>query len=208
MVNQFGVSRPVVREAIRLLAAKGLVVVKQGSGTWVQAPERWDHLDPAVLFERARASHDVSFLNKLLEARRLVEVEIAGLAALRRTAEDLAELRDLVEGMRQALPDPDRYTELDGAFHDRLSLAADNEILRGMIRSVAQLVHAGRRINNRLVSTDVLEGFSQRGHEAIFDAVAAGDAATARAATDQHITRFQADIRQGLLSRPDDLIYI
>src|SRR5262245_21534414 len=65
LAQLFGVSRTVVREAVRVLVAKRLVAVKQGSGMWVEAPDRWDQLDPLVIFEQVRSGRDPRLLDEL-----------------------------------------------------------------------------------------------------------------------------------------------
>jgi len=108
LADYFRVSRTVIREAVRLLASKGLVDVKHGRGMWVLPSSRWDKLSPLVLFERLQVRGDNQALfNELLEVRRLVEVEAAGLAAARRTSADLPALQAAVAGM-QARPDRPR----------------------------------------------------------------------------------------------------
>jgi len=199
LAERFNVSRAVIREAIRVLAAKGLVLVRHGRGMWLQPSERWDHLDPLLLFEQVRSRRDTALLDELLEVRRLVEVEVAALAAQRRTAEDLAAMREAVEGMRQALHDPDAYTHFDNLFHDAILTAARNRLLRQALEPVFAVLKVGRFISIRQPGA---AGKSMRAHEAIFAAIAQGDVATAREAMRQHILQSEADLRAALLAGP------
>ncbi|MER3556407.1 MAG: hypothetical protein C4331_19270 [Meiothermus sp.] len=103
LAEQYGVSRTVVREAVRLLVSKGMLKVRQGSGTRVLGPEHWDFLDPAILFEQVRSGAGAEMLDEILESRRIIEGNAAALAARRRTGEDLAALRHHLGGMEQGL---------------------------------------------------------------------------------------------------------
>jgi GntR family transcriptional repressor for pyruvate dehydrogenase complex len=70
LAQQFAVSRTVIREAVRVLASKGLIAVKHGSGMQVQPSNQWNYLDPLVLFKQLRVKQDESVLDDLLELRR------------------------------------------------------------------------------------------------------------------------------------------
>jgi DNA-binding FadR family transcriptional regulator len=195
LVNRFGVSRTVVREAVRVLAAKGLVAVRHGSGMWVAPPDRWDQLDPQIILEQVRAGGDGLLLDEMIEMRRLLEMEIAALAAARRTPSDLDALQATLRGMGAARVDPEAYTRLDVAFHDTILAAARNRLLREALRSVAGLLRAGRRI--AVYRPSVIER-SLPSHEAIYAAVAAADPAAAREAMRRHIAEFEQDIRAAI----------
>src|ERR1700736_1404501 len=109
MSARFGVSRSVVREALRVLGEKGLVEVRHGSGTRVTTPDRWDPLDPAVLAALPASGPSAVVLRDLLEARTIVECEVAALAAERADAAENAALEDALAIMRGSLDDPPRY---------------------------------------------------------------------------------------------------
>lgn len=197
LAQQFGVSRTVIREAIRILSGKGLIEVKHGSGMQVQPPEQWNHLDPLILFEQLRVGHNEALLNDLLEMRRIVEVEVAALAALRRTSEDLRTLHEQVDGMRAILDDPRAYTRLDIAFHETILQAACNRFLAQTLRPASQALSVGRLISSQQPGGPVA---SERGHEEILAAIEAGDAEQARDAMHRHILQFEQDIRTVLAS--------
>jgi DNA-binding FadR family transcriptional regulator len=179
----------------------GLVQVKHGRGMWVLPSSRWDHLSPLLLFERLQVPGDNQGLfNDLLEVRRLVEVEAAGLAAARRTPADLPALQAAVAGMRAQPDDPDAHTRLDVEFHDRILAAARNDLLRELVRPVAEVLGAARSLtsrNGRLAE-------SLFGHEAILAAVEAGDGQAAREAMRIHIASFERDLAQYARLRDHD----
>jgi GntR family transcriptional regulator, transcriptional repressor for pyruvate dehydrogenase complex len=194
LAERFGVSRIVVREAVRLLAAKGLVVVRHGSGVWVRPVEQWDSLDPVVLVHRLRAGQAEDLIDHLLEARRVVEIEVVRFAALRRTEDELGSLHDIVDTMKEAVDD-DTRSMLDVQFHDGLFRAAHNPVLQNMAHAALNVL----RIARPILRLDVVRrGVSQRGHELILAAVARRDDAGARAAMLAHIEQAEADLRRSL----------
>jgi DNA-binding FadR family transcriptional regulator len=120
LADQFGVSRAVIREAVRVLSAKGLVSAKHGSGVWIQSPDQWDALDPLILGVRLRTDPEGRLADELIEARLLLEVEVAGLAAARRTESQLAELEAIIQTLDDALDDTPLVAGLDSEFHECL----------------------------------------------------------------------------------------
>src|SRR6187455_876085 len=100
IAEQHGVSRGVARECIRGLEERGLVGVKHGRGATVLPEREWDTLDPYVLAGLLRGGRGAKTLADYVEARRLLEVEAAGIAAERATPEDLEELERAYEHMR------------------------------------------------------------------------------------------------------------
>src|SRR5438046_3807641 len=116
----FKVSRLTVREAVQELRHKGVVRVEQGRGTFVNPATRWSPLDPTLLMARAGSAEGTEDLAvKLTEARRLVEVGVSGLAAQRRTPQDVVELRHALERMQETSDraDVDGFTQADLEFH-------------------------------------------------------------------------------------------
>lgn len=191
LARQFGVSRIVIREAIRILAEKGLVAVRHGSGMWIQPPEQWDQLDPQILFERLRSNRDPSWLEEILELRKILELAAAELAAQRRTPEQLARLSEILERMRTAVSDPSTYVNLDIAFHEAIMEAAGNRLLREARRPLSEVLLMTSRSAERLART-------HEGHEEIYRAIAAGDPVAAREAMRRHIEHFEDNIRADL----------
>ncbi len=191
MSLRFGVSRAVVREALRVLGAKGLIEVRHGSGTRATAPERWDVLDPAVLAELRGHGASAAVLRDLLEARKIVECEVAALAAERADDADRAALEAALTTMRTALTDPPAFVVADSAFHRTLVRAARNRVLERM----AQPMHALLSYSQAL--TDAIPGVLDRAlaeHEAIAVAVARHDAAGARRAMHTHLAHTERDV--------------
>ncbi|MEI9922650.1 MAG: FadR/GntR family transcriptional regulator [Bradyrhizobium sp.] len=120
------VSRTVVREAIRTLTGKGLVVSRPKSGTRVRPPEEWNQLDPDVLRWRLETSDMDSYLTKLFQLRCAVEPAAAALAAESAGEEDLARIRLGYEGMAAARTN-EKFVVADIAFHQGIYFATRNE---------------------------------------------------------------------------------
>src|SRR5215469_2016617 len=99
LIARFQVSRTVIREVMKTLAAKGLVVSKTRIGTRVRDPVNWNYFDVDVLVWRVRVGLDDDFMRSLTEVRRALEPAAAVLAAQRRTATDIANLREIVREM-------------------------------------------------------------------------------------------------------------
>jgi GntR family transcriptional regulator, transcriptional repressor for pyruvate dehydrogenase complex len=191
MSARFGVSRSVVREALRVLGEKGLIDVRHGSGTRVTAPDRWDPLDPLILGALRGRGPSASVLHDLLEARTIIECEVAALAAERADRHERDALNAAVEIMRASLADPPRFVEGDSAFHLTLLHAARNRVLERMTQPMHELLKYAQAL------TDAIPGVLTRAladHEAIADAVMRRDPAAARNAMRDHLAQTQRDI--------------
>lgn len=199
LAAQFAVSRAVVREALRGLVAAGLVEVRHGRGTSVRPREAWNLLHPQLLAVLLQADRLEELLSDLLELRRIVEVEVAGLAAERATPAQLAALEASLAEQRSALADRDRYNALDTAFHALLFEASGNALLRALLEPVGTALRLGRELStSRGVETLPR---SLAGHEEIYQAVAARQPEAARAAMQRHLWQFEADVRAALAAR-------
>lgn len=191
MSAKFGVSRSVVREALRVLGEKGLIDVRHGSGTRVTTPDRWDPLDPAVLAALRVHEPSAVVLRDLLEARTIVECEVAALAAERADAAEHEALRAALGIMRTSLDDPPRYVTGDSAFHLTLLRAARNRVLERMTQPMHELLSYAQAL------TDAIPGVLTRAlaeHEAIADAVIRRDGPAAREAMRVHLAHTQRDV--------------
>jgi GntR family galactonate operon transcriptional repressor len=126
------VSRTVVREAIKVLAAKGLVESRPKVGTRVRPRRDWNLLDPDLLAWQIEAGPDARFLEQALELRRMIEPAAARLAAKRATEEQVATLFELYEAMAAAGDDLDAFMEPDLRFHSLVLEACGNELIEHM----------------------------------------------------------------------------
>lgn len=205
LVERFGVSRTVVREAMLRLARIGLIRVRQGAGTIVLDRAHWHDFDPELLRVRAETGLIDDLVPDLLEIRRLVEVAVAGIAAERRGEEDVARLSRLVERMTAAaaVADAGAYNDADIAFHDALTAAAGNALLRQVLRPVNEVRRVGSVISAARGPETVAASLA--GHRDILAAVVAGDVAAARAAMARHITQFERDLLAMVAARTPPL---
>jgi GntR family galactonate operon transcriptional repressor len=190
---QFGVSRSSVREALRVLAEKGLIEVRHGLGTRVNPTERWDFLDALVLSVRRQhpTTAMVGMIRDLIEARRIVECEVAALAAERATHADLEWLHQALQGMRHSVNDSTAFAEADFDFHRALLETTRNRVLIRMADPIRELLEYS------LQATDSVADSLSRAladHEALFDAVKAHDPEAARAAMRAHLDSTADDV--------------
>ena len=109
LCDEFGLSRTVVREGLKLLEERGLVRVEQGRGTTVQPRSSWDLLDPGVLRIALGHDADMTLLDDLITVRRVLEREMARTAAARLTPTDLADLAEIIAEMDRSFGDYDRF---------------------------------------------------------------------------------------------------
>jgi GntR family transcriptional regulator, transcriptional repressor for pyruvate dehydrogenase complex len=128
----FGVSRPIVREALRVLEATGVIDVANGKGATVK-PLTGELL--TSFFRRAARLREGTLI-ELLEVRKGIEVQSAILAAQRREPADLREMKRLVAEMRRQLQDSERYTKLDAQLHLAIAHASGNTVLRHLVESI------------------------------------------------------------------------
>ncbi|HWQ14518.1 MAG TPA: FadR/GntR family transcriptional regulator [Roseiflexaceae bacterium] len=199
LAEQFGVSRTVIREAVRVLAAKSLLEVRSGSGTVARAPTPRSVSQSMLLLLRTGQPLDHT---KVQEVRRTLEIEIAGIAAERRTAEDLAVLETLLGEMEALLRAPerlpanrDRFTSNDVQFHAALARATHNELFVVLLDSIADVLLEVRRMGFEVPGShqDALAY-----HQAIFEQVRAGDPPGAREAMSVHLANAEQVMRESI----------
>jgi GntR family galactonate operon transcriptional repressor len=138
--GELGVSRTVLRESLKVLAAKGLVDARQKRGTFVRQRNEWNLLDADIIRWRSSDRSDRSLLDDLDEVRAIIEPAAARFAALRRTEPDLAALELALAEMGRAArtggddrtPGPPDVVTADLAFHHALLAATHNELLQRM----------------------------------------------------------------------------
>jgi GntR family galactonate operon transcriptional repressor len=130
--QELDVSRTVVREALKVLTAKGMVDARPKRGTFVRPRHEWSLLDPDLLRWQFDGRRDAAFFAKLTEFRAIVEPAGARIATFRRTEDDLLELEAALAEMRAASRDADALTAADVRFHCALLAAAHNEFLDQM----------------------------------------------------------------------------
>jgi DNA-binding FadR family transcriptional regulator len=183
--EEFGVSRTVVREGTKILGDKGLLTSRRGLGTRVLDQSQWRTFDPDVLAARLEHGDRDVVLREVLVLRRSIEPELAARAAELATDTDLEEFADLMDRVASAQPDPHKYMLLDAEFHARVAQLGRNSLLRDVTRFLEHPVAIQRELTARIpgASTKV----THRQHDAVFRAIVARDAESARTAMLEHI---------------------
>jgi len=179
LAARFHVSRATIREAMKCLSAEGIVVVQQGRGTFVNSATgiKDDPLGIESLEKRMR-------LDQLLEARLLLEPQIAMSAAQRATKADIAVLRKLVEQLETADINDIASMSIDIAFHESVARCTHNEILSRIVPAICESV---KRTQQLLTDKDIGLKKAKVAHRQIFCAIEEHDAISARYTMEKHI---------------------
>jgi len=185
MIATFGVSRTVVREAIAALRSEGLVESRQGAGVFVAGDmtRRPFRIDPHGL-------RTLKGVADVMELRMAVEIEAAGLAAERRSAEDVATIARALEAFEQAIREGDNAVDADYQFHHAVSQATGNDYFRSFIEFLGRHI-----IPRRSVHVDSQNPKAQKAyltkvhkeHQAIHRAIEQADARAARRTMRRHL---------------------
>lgn len=189
-----GVSRTVVREAISRLQASGLVETRHGIGTFVlDTPNATGlRIDPATV-------GTLRDLLSILELRISLEVEAAGLAAQRRSPEQLAGMRGFLDKLREATARSSDAAASDFQFHLQIAEATGNRYFTDIMNHLGTALIPRSRVNSARLAHDDQEHYQARlgrEHEQIYEAIARQDAESARAAMRLHLTNSRERLRQ------------
>lgn len=186
-----GISRTAYREAIRILAAKGLIESRPKAGTRVTPRARWNMLDPEVLAWMFESDPGREFIVALFELRAIVEPAAAVLAAARRTDADLAQMEDALAEMAQHTLATAEGQAADQRFHRAMLASARNEPLASLASSVGAAVSWTTRFKQRIHARprDPVPD-----HLAVLAAIRAGDGPGARAAMEELLRLAQEDM--------------
>lgn len=149
LCDELGVSRTVVREAIKSLAAKGLVDSRARRGTLVRPARSWNYLDPDVLNWQATADKKGDFLAHLMELRRTVEPVAARIAAERGADDDLCRVREAYERMERNVDDVAGFLAADTQFHVEILHATANPFFAPIANVIDASLESSLRITNR-----------------------------------------------------------
>lgn len=174
----YGVSMGSVREAISMLSAEGLIETRAGRGTFVAQGATVSDRTPT---SRAGDLHERKYIEALIEAREILEMQLVALAAQRASDEQIAELEKILERMESAITNPTRYAEADVQFHLAMAEAARNQVLseamaniRASLKREMELsAEVGARRHGDL-------RFSSDSHRRVLDAIKTGDVELAR----------------------------
>ncbi len=193
LCRRLEVSRTVLREAVKVLEAKGLVDVGHGQGMVARPRRKWNHLDPDVFTWQCEAGGDERFVRDLGEFRRIVEPAAAELTAERASEEEVVAIRQSYARMEEAAREGEAaaYIAADLEFHNAIVAACGNHLLARMTQSIGGALRMSRDISIRVAS-----GWagSLPLHKALAEAIAMHDPAAARAASTVIIRAAERDV--------------
>ncbi len=191
------VSRTALREAIKVLAAKGLVESRPKAGTRVRPRTDWNFLDPDVLAWQLAAGPVERFIEDLFELRQVIEPAAAAIAARRAAKGDIQRIEQALQAMADAGNDSELWVEPDLRFHQGILWATGNELLGPL----------GAMIETALVTSFRLSGANPDGprhalplHAAIFDAIQRHAADEAASAMQRLLDGAAVDMRRALVA--------
>lgn len=193
MMETYGVSRTVLREALKTLEAKGLVEARPKVGTRVSPTSRWSFFDPQVLSWHFYAKPDRRFYESLFEVRRALEARAAALATQRRTAENIRVMKYWLHQMDSAAGDLENHGIAALEIHRTVAETSGNALLR----SVTGIVELTLALSLRQCASTDATAYLRHSYEALSRLVAAiGDAnaEAAMAAVEQVITLDEASV--------------
>lgn len=184
LCEQFSVSRPVIREALSRLKSSGLVDIRRGVGVFVSVrdPRESFRVDDIDVEEKI-------IVSQIMELISTVEVAATRLAAQRRTPEDLKRIKRCLIGMEYAIASDELGDEEDYQFHQSIVMATHNPYFQSLSQ---HLEHTARRMirhlrsNTKTRHTNLIEAV-QAEHQAIYNAIAAGDPEAAQTAASDHL---------------------
>jgi len=190
IAEKFGVSRSVVREALRMLSARGLIESRPKIGTRVKERGAWNLLDPILLEWMFDAVPPSKFVKALFELRLIVEPAAAELAAKKKTARQLATMGHALEEMARHKLDTPEGQLADQQFHAAILEATDNELLVNLSASIGAAVRWTTyfKFRSSKKPSDPIEA-----HRQLFEAIADGDGPRARTVTIDLIEQAEKD---------------
>jgi DNA-binding FadR family transcriptional regulator len=195
--RRLSVSRTAYREAIRILAAKGLVESRPKTGTRILPRRHWNMIDPDVLAWHFEVEPSPRFIDQLLELRRIVEPTAAALAAERRSEADVARLEAALGVMRQQTLASASGMEADLDFHDAILTATGNEALFALSSGIGATIRWSNML--KLTPSGMLRD-PYPDHLAVYEAIAAKRSREARAAMERLVGLSGEDIWRSLNS--------
>jgi len=180
LCRQMEVSRTILREAVKVLAAQGLLDVRPKTGMRVRPRREWNLTDPELLTSLCEAGLDAHMVRAIWEVRGAIEPMAAELAATRATQEEIEQIHSILRRMEETMDDWEVFLQADTQFHQAIVAACHNEFLERMCRNISVALHASRGVTAH-ERRNIEEAMPL--HRAIAGAIAHRDASAARAAT-------------------------
>ena len=198
LMEQFGVGRPAIREAMQSLETIGLIEIRHGGRARVSEPSIGRMVDQISETMKHLLANSPASLENLKEARATIEREMARIAARRRSVADLERLSEILAEQSLAADDPPRFRMLDGFFHSEIARISGNPIFSALIDALFRWL-ADFHVD--LVSVPGLEQLTLAEHQEILAAITRADAEGAARAMGDHLMRANDLYRQSHLIR-------
>jgi len=197
LASGFGVSRPVIREALTILKARGLVMPKQGGGSYITVPRSAQVMDTVnrLALMRHISMEDISAVRVQLEAM------AARLAAEHATSAELDELEALNLEMKENKDDIDQRVELDLKFHLRIAMLSGNKMLKIFVQSLNSLVAPMLR---RSLCVPMASEDGVQFHSRIIAALRSGDADRAENTIREHLMLFIRNYEESMRAKSEE----
>jgi GntR family transcriptional regulator, galactonate operon transcriptional repressor len=199
LIAELGVSRTVLREAIKVLGAKGLVEARPRIGTRVRERNRWWLMDPDVLAWQSETGLDELFLRNLAEVRAVIEPAATRLAAMRATEEEIKYIEEAYEQMEAHVVHSEAFIAADMQFHFGILAACHNEIMEQLNVTIGEALEISRKVTVELPGSSTAH---LPLHKAVVEAIREHDADAAETAMNELIERVQSDIER-FFQRPE-----
>ncbi len=193
LAEQMHVSRTALREAIKVLSAKGLIESRQKTGTRVRNVEHWNQLDADVLAWRCASMPTEDFVEKLVEMREIIEPAAAAAAARRRTADQVTLLKEAYNAMA-ASQTLDEWAHADLAFHETMLRATNNELLTSLFSVIETALGTYFLLSARTAANFK---YSLPLHQKVCDAIVRRQPEVARKAMHKMVLSSRSNIRRG-----------
>jgi GntR family transcriptional repressor for pyruvate dehydrogenase complex len=191
LAEQFHVSRTAVREAMKILAQRGLVDMRPGRGTIV-IDGAHEAMQESINLAMKLKLGEVGGSDNLVEVREILETEIAALAAARATEKEIDAMREAVKVMDESLNDADAFIAADNNFHEALAQGTQNTLILILVNSIVNLLSEQRKLIFEI------EGGPERGqihHKRILESIIRRDPQAARSDMRSHLQQVREDVR-------------
>jgi GntR family transcriptional repressor for pyruvate dehydrogenase complex len=193
LADQFRVSRTAVREAVKALQEKGLVEVSVGRGTFIINDTSKATSESLGLMMKMSANTRAGFAD-LFELRNILEPELAALAAIRRSADDIIAMERAIDTMDASMDDMEAYIAADNLFHQAIAIATQNILFAPLLDPIIHLLIEQRRAN--FLAGVQSPQHAQNYHKKILKAISIINPDDARQAMKSHLEQVIVDIKR------------
>ena len=199
---EYQVSRTSVREAMRVLSAKGLVEIRQKVGTRVKDPDQWNIFDADILRWHHEEGRGTAVMKDLIELRQILEPAAAKLAAGRASIDDHRRLKSAITAMEQSVGTIEGYARADLEFHLAVYSASHNSLLRQFGSVVADFLRRAFTLQQKVVRDSDALLLDVQIHNAVYEAINRGEGEEAAQAMLHVVLEGKNALIQALESKP------